>query len=438
VILVLALTFWRSDWFSVGAVDFIFAPFIAAFVLVWLLPRLSAGERALWLWFGAALILAFFLTSKPRSHIYIFFTPWALLAGSVIALGWRTLQQQTNRTIALVAGAVAVTVTTVVFGLYGYWYFIHNQVEVLRTWPAHHPAAYWQPYAEPDNKALFGFPLANGWKVVGALYDQGMIQGNFETNEKEAWVPAWYTRGAERCGRSADWYFEIDNLEPWGTGDQLAMEHFLRSGFEKWGKVEINGVDRMIIYKRTGLRAEFPNHAPNDGLRTFNLNEYALTYDLLASPFFTLTYPAIEASIGNPLHINLGDQIWLEGYDISYPKPLRASDTIRLTLYWRAQQPITANYKVFNQSYFGDSDMVAQKDGYPVCDTRETWRWDPGELVTDVYDIPVNENAPDGLYPLYTGMYIEETFERLPVFDEDGNQVETQVHLTDIRVGEEP
>ena len=81
--------------------------------------------------------------------------------------------------------------------------------------------------------------------------------------------------------------------------------------------------------------------------------------------------------------------------------------------------------------------MMAQRDGYPVCDGRETWRWDPGELITDVYDIPVNENAVDGLYPLYSGFYLEESGERLPVFDEAGNQIDTQTHVTDIRIGEE-
>ncbi|MCB0049625.1 MAG: hypothetical protein KDE24_08800, partial [Caldilinea sp.] len=110
---------------------------------------------------------------------------------------------------------------------------------------------------------------------------------------------------------------------------------------------------------------------------------------------------------------------------------------IYLTLYWRAQKPIDKSYKVFNQSYFGDGQIVAQRDGYPVCEGRETWRWDPGELITDPYVIPVRADAPDGLYPLYTGMYLEETFDRLPVLDESGAEVATQVHLTDIRVGEE-
>lgn len=437
ILLVLALTFWQDEWLRAGETDLIFVPFTLALIAVWFLPRLRSEERVIWLWLGAPLLLAFFLISKPRSHVYIFFTPWALLAGTVIAAIWFLFRQRVGARTAFIVGGAATAAATFVFGFYIYWFFVYNQVEVLRTWHQNRPAGYWAPYEEPDDKALFGFPLANGWKVVGALYDQGVIHGSFETNEKEAWVPAWYTRGQLRCGRTADWYFQIHNLEPFNDGDRLKMEHFLRSGFEKWGKVEINGADRMIIYHRTGARLDFPTQQPNDGLRTFPLDEYRLSFDLLARPAMTLTYPAVARPIGNPLHANLGNQIWLEGYDIRHPKPLRAGDTIHLTLYWRAQEPIAANYKVFNQSYYGEGTMVAQRDGYPVCETRETWRWDPGELITDEYELPVKEEAPDGLYPLYTGMYIEETLERLPVLDENGNVVGNQIHLTDIRIGEE-
>ena len=437
IVAVMALTFWRSDWLQIGATDLIIIPFALAFALVWVIPRVPVEERTVWLWLGAPLLLAFFLTAKPRSHVYIFFTPWALLAGGAIAVAWAWLRPRLGQTQALAIGAGAVVAAILVFGLYDYWFFIYNQVEVLRTWQENRPAGYVVPYSEPDDKAIFGFPLANGWKVVGALYAGGELQGDFETNEKEAWVPSWYTRGQERCGRTADWYFQIDNLEPFDQGDRLQMEHFLRSGFEKWGKVEVNGADRMIIYKRTGARSDFPTEAPNDALPTFHLDEYTLPFDLMAGAGLTLTYPTIAPPIAHPMHVNLGDQIWLEGYAIRYPQPLRAGDTIRLTLYWRAQKPIAANYKVFNQSYYGNGTMVAQKDGYPVCETRETWRWDPGELITDEYELPVDPAAPDGLYPLYTGMYIEETLERLPVLDENGNQQDLQVHLTDIRIGVE-
>lgn len=438
VLLTLGLAFfWRADGFTVGETDLMVVPFAVALLLVWLLPRLPVEERMLWLWFGAPLLIGFFFTEKPRTHIYIFFTAWALLVGLVVAQGWRGLFRRAGATVAVGAGLATALAATVVFGGYAYWYFVHSTVEVLHTWQTNRPAGYWVPYTEPDNKAIFGFPLANGWKVVGALYANGQIQGDYETNEKEAWVPAWYTRGERRCQRTAQWFFQIDNLEPFDEGDRLYMEHILRQGFEKWGKVVINGADRMIIYQRTGVHHDFPSQQPNEGLPSYPLADYSPRFDQLAQPQFPLTYPEVNQPIGNPLHINLGNQIWLEGYDIAYPKPLRSNDTIHLTLYWRAQQVLTKSYKVFNQSYYGNGTMIAQQDGYPVCETRETWRWDPGELITDKYEIPVKADAPDGLYPFYTGMYLEETLERLPIVDEAGNTVDNQIHLTDIRVGEE-
>lgn len=429
--------FWRADGLLIGGTDFMIVPFAVALLLVWLLPRLSVEERMLWLWFGAPLLIGFFLTEKPRTHIYIFFTAWALLAGMVIAQGWRGLWRRTGRTTAVGIGLATVLAATLVFGGYAYWYFVQSDVEVLHTWQSNRPAGYWVPYREPDNKAIFGFPLANGWKVVGTLYEDGVIQGDYETNEKEAWVPAWYTRGERRCQRTAQWFFQIDNLEPFDEGDRLYMEHILRQGFEKWGKVVINGDERMIIYQRTGVHHEFPTQLPTTGLPTYALADYTVRFDTQAQPHFPLTYPEVNQRIGNPLHINLGNQIWLEGYDIAYPKPLRPNDIIHLTLYWRAQQVLSQSYKVFNQSYYGNGTMIAQQDGYPVCETRETWRWDPGELITDQYEIPVKADAPDGLYPFYTGMYMEETLERLPILDAAGNTVDNQIHLTDIRVGEE-
>jgi hypothetical protein len=403
--------------------------FVLVMVGIWLVPGLSHTERWLWLWFGIPMIIAFFFTEKPRTHVYVFFMPWALLVGMVIEMGFRTLWKRMGERNAITLGATIATLSVVVFANYAYWYFAHNQVEILRTWQANRPAGYLTVYDTPDENALFGFPISNGWKVVGALYEQGIISGDFESNEAEAWVPSWYTRGARRCARTADWYFQIDNLEPFSYGDQLAMEHYLRQGFKEWATVEINEQERMIIWHRTNEPVE-PRLIP--------LSEWEKYFDGRAVAQFPLDYPTVAPpEIANPLHVNLGNEIWLEGYELEYDEPLMPGDTFKLVLYWRAQKPISENYKVFNQVYFGDSGMQAQLDGYPVCEGRATWRWDPGELITDTYYIPVREDATPGLYPLYSGMYIEETGARLPVLDEAGNQTDSQIHVTDIRIGEE-
>ena len=431
------LTLFRPGWLTIGGRDWIAVPFTLLFALIILLPRQRHEERAVWLWFGAVMILALFLIEKPRTHVYTFFMPWALLAGSEASLLWRALRERTSFRTAAPAGSAAAALLILAFGYYAFAYFL-DRGEVMLNYAERRPPGYWVVYDEPDDKARFGFPLNNGWKVVGELYRTGAISGSFETNEKEAWVPAWYTRGADRCRREANWYFEIRNLEPWGAEDELAMEHYLREGFEKWGRVQVGGRDKMVIYQRTGAQQEFPTQAPNAGLTTFPLEDFAAAFDANAAPGLPLTYPSVDPPIANPLDVNFGDTVTLEGYAIEYEKPLRPGDSIYLTLYWRGQKPIDKSFKVFNQAFYGDGQVVAQRDGYPVCEGRETWRWDPGELITDPYVIPVAADAPDGLYPLYTGLYLEESLERLPILNPDGTEAGTQYHLTDIRIGEEP
>ena len=424
----------NAQWLSFAGRDWAVLPFLVAFGLAWIVPKMSWSERTLWIWFGGFFLLAIFGTLKPRTHVYVFFMPWALLVGWTAAqLGERLRAQLGNRRSAL-TGLVALLVVAGLFGNYAVRYFVQNQPEVLRTWDENRPAGYWTAYDEPDKRALFGFPSSNGWKVIGQLYAQGEIEGNFETNELEVWGPAWYTRGQVRCKHDADWYFQtVSNLEPFYEFQEVAMNDFLSKGFTPWGEVTVNGTHKMTIHKRTGSTDE----QAADPLPVFELNDFRHAFDGNTSPGLPLTYPVINPPIANPLHMNLANLFWLEGYDIEHPQPLRAGDTIRLTLFWRAQQPTDKTYKIFNQSYYGEGTMVAQKDGHPVCGNRDTWQWDPGELITDVHEIPVLPDAPDGLYPLMTGMYELEDGVRLEVLDGSGNVLGDRVHLTDIRIGVE-
>lgn len=439
LLLLLGITLIQPTWLTLGGKDWAFSVFLVALFLAWVLPNIKLEDRMLWLWFGIPLLVGFFATSKPRTHIYVFFMPWVLLTAAVLGQGFAAFRRWTSDRVAMVTGSVVALALLALFGNYAWQYFVYNKVEILRTWDQNRPPGYWVGYDVPDNRALFGFPLANGWKVIGDLYNKGVIQGQFDTNEKEAWVPAWYTRGADRCKRTASWFFQIDNLEPFPEGDRLAMVHYLRQGFHKWGIVEINETNRMLIYYRKDQsnKSADPTVEPNAGLPVYHLNDYKAAFDQLAGPQFPLVYPVVDPIIGHPLHINFNREIWLQGYDIAYEKPLHAGDVIHLKLYWQAQKPLDQSYKVFNQSYYGNGKMIAQQDGYPGCENNETWRWDPGETIEDPYDIHINADAPDGLYPLYTGLYLEQNFERLPIIAADGKNDETQVHLTDIRVGKE-
>ena len=165
------------------------------------LPRQSTAERTLWLWFGALFLIALFLIAKPRTHVYVFFMPWALLAGMVIGRGWRRLARATTRRTAMAAGVTVATLVTLLLAAYPAQLFAAAPREVYRTWAENKPAGYWTPYAEPINSSLFGLPTRNGWKALGAGYADGSLRGPYETNDFDEWVTYWYSRGAERCWR---------------------------------------------------------------------------------------------------------------------------------------------------------------------------------------------------------------------------------------------
>jgi hypothetical protein len=232
-----------------------------------------------------------------------------------------------------------------------------------------------------------------------------------------------------RCDERADLFFQISNhqSDPEGYAQTLATQ-LLNKGYQPWGPVTLHDEPRMLIHQRT--------QEPLSP-QSFALEDYAAAFDAAATPDLPLGYPVVEPSIPHPLDVNLGGLIRLEGYHLEAPTPLQPGATVQVTLYWRALQEIEASYKVFIQSYYGEGVMVAQQDGYPVCGGRGTWLWDPGEQIVDVHQLTIKPSAPDGLYPLYVGLYIEETLDRLNVVDGAGQPVGDQVHLTDLRIGAE-
>ncbi len=421
----LSITAVEPTWLSVGSRDSTVLFFAAAFGLAWLAPRMAHEERTMWAWFGSTALLALFLTEKPRSHVYIFFMPWALLNGLVIAHAFRALDSHLGSRRALILGVAGALLGVAIFGTYAYFYFVYNRVEILRTWQENRLPGYWVVYDEPEDRAIFGFPLRNGWKVVGALYAQGVLDDIYETNEKEAWVPDWYTRGQERCLRDHTVFFFIDNLEPEGEEERRLLQERLRREYQLFGTVIINGQRRMEIYRKSDQPIE---------PRTFYVEEYEAWFDEeLSPPDLPLDYPTVLPTIQHPLNVRLGESIWLKGYTIDRTT-VKPGDTILLTLYWTTTANIFERYSVFNQILEPGVAMYGQRDGEPGCDRYPTSKWKVNELVVDPYRIPIFPDAKAGTYPLITGMYQREQGYRLDIFSADGQPLGNQIELTTITI----
>jgi hypothetical protein len=138
--------------------------------------------------------------------------------------------------------------------------------------------------------------------------------------------------------------------------------------------------------------------------------------------------------IQHPLEVNLGDKVEFLGYDLNL-EPLAASETLFLTLYWRALDRTETSYKVFTHLLAEDDHIWGQKDDIPGEGTLPTTSWVKGEVVVDNYEIVMNEGAPDGKYRLKIGMYDPLTGERLPVVGEGGKIEGDGVLLGEMQIG---
>ncbi len=145
-VVVVVATLWNPSWATLGAAadgtggtDWIVLPFALLLGAVIITPGQKPERRAVWLWFGATMILALFLTEKPRTHVYTFFMPWMLLSGDVAAAGWMWLRDRMGARPARILGAGVVGALILFFGYYSFRMF-DSRAEVLFHFATRAPA----------------------------------------------------------------------------------------------------------------------------------------------------------------------------------------------------------------------------------------------------------------------------------------------------------
>jgi hypothetical protein len=116
------------------------------------------------------------------------------------------------------------------------------------------------------------------------------------------------------------------------------------------------------------------------------------------------------------LNVVFGEQLRLIGYQLSRPD----DNHLDATLYWKSEQRMLNDYKVFVHVFEKETGIpVAQDDSMPKRGDFPLSFWAPGEQVKD--QIPISLiDAPAGRYGVAIGVYDPLTGERLPVFDRDG------------------
>ncbi len=140
-----------------------------------------------------------------------------------------------------------------------------------------------------------------------------------------------------------------------------------------------------------------------------------------------------------PLDVRLGPSIHLLGYDLAQDR-VQPGGMLDLTLYWQADEPVTARYKVFTHllgevwNAANGNFIWGQVDSEPAGGEATTTTWAPGAVIADRYTIPVAPDAPPGLYRLEVGLYGLVDGQRLPVLDADDEPAGDAVDLGTVEV----
>ncbi len=127
-------------------------------------------------------------------------------------------------------------------------------------------------------------------------------------------------------------------------------------------------------------------------------------------------------TIEQRLDLSLDHVVTLLGYDLPRKKA-QPGDSLDLTLYWRAEASMERSYTVFVHLLAEDDSIQNQIDRIPRSD-YPTSAWAAGEVIEDVYELPLAADTPAGTYSLEIGMYDAASGKRLPMVDADGTPLE--------------
>lgn len=106
---------------------------------------------------------------------------------------------------------------------------------------------------------------------------------------------------------------------------------------------------------------------------------------------------------------------------------LTPGEKLNLELKWSAPHWLDESYTFFVHLLDDRGQLVAQSDALPLGGIYHTYKWVPGQLITDWYQLPLPADLPPGNYTLELGAYNSITTERLPLVDPLGAPIATSL-----------
>ena len=390
------------DLLVIGGVDLGFMPFVALLGLVVGSSSASTELKAVFLWFGLTSIFLFFLVNKPKNHGYLLMPAWTVLVGAAVGqagevLKGSSLRLQGGRCFGEVILAAGVLLMGV-FGYYEYIVFVRHTPSFLHAYPESRPLFYPSVHGDQlPRVGFFGFPHRSGLKAVGALREQGVIQGSYGTNA-EPLIASWYTRKMAWCQNSAD-YYVVGN--PIQDAQPLPLK-VIREEHDLMARVLSEGETTSEIYSRR------PVESPT---------EYEL--ESLEGPFDATTEVdvwlwALRSPVaGRQVDVQVGDLARIIGYDA--PSQVTAGQAFPLMLYWQSLASFDRDYDVFVHIEIEGERIWAQSNGPPGCGSYPTTDWAEDSTIVDGHSLWLDPSTPPGEYLLVAGLYDLVTGKRVSV-----------------------
>ncbi|GAB4476811.1 MAG: hypothetical protein Kow00124_19330 [Anaerolineae bacterium] len=142
-----------------------------------------------------------------------------------------------------------------------------------------------------------------------------------------------------------------------------------------------------------------------------------------------------------PLNIRYGESIVLRAAALPDVSSVQPGDQLPLTLYWRSEAPVMERYKVFvhlvgeEVNPASGTSIWGQQDQEPRGGLTPTTGWLPGQVIADEYLIPVQNDAPAGMYRLQVGLYLPLEQRRLEAAAADGTPLGNSVTIVELEIG---
>jgi hypothetical protein len=124
------------------------------------------------------------------------------------------------------------------------------------------------------------------------------------------------------------------------------------------------------------------------------------------------------------LPARFSDTAVLLGYELR-DDCLVTGDDLHLIVYWRVQGPVYEPLASFAHLIDAQGNVIGQYDGFDV----PPWYWEPGAVIAQVYQFPIEAETPPGAYWLQIGLYDSDTMKRLDVVDETSSLVGNRLVL---------